>query len=221
VLHLEIYLKITGGAVIAMYTVATTNAGFLLGCTFFGDYFVGVKWTDVVAAFGTIIGGFAAASAAFLAYRALSTWKDQFAHSQRYEALVNSEKAYYKLLGDFEDYSQSLIWSSRIKNGTIAHSDLHKLANALELHKNNWQRSLSHSISSLEWACTFCSDEEALSIDNILDLTESLMSQQISTIEHKQITGTRIISASIALEDSLKTVSMSVKNELLNIRNST
>ncbi|MEL0659918.1 hypothetical protein V6255_12295 [Psychromonas arctica] len=214
-------MKITGGAVVAMYTVATTNAGFLLGCTFFGDYFVGVKWTDVLAAFGAVMGGFATAFAAYLAYMALNSWKDQFAHSQRYESIVTLEKAYYKLIEDFYDYSQSTLWSNRIKSGTIAHSDLQKLADNFELHKRNWQRSLNMSISSLEWACTFCTDEEVRSIDNIVEVTELLMCEQIKHIECSQRTNNQTILVSIELEDSLKTASKNVKEKLVIIRKST
>ncbi|MEL0628448.1 hypothetical protein [Psychromonas aquatilis] len=202
-------MKITGWAVIAMYTLATANAGFLIGCTSFGDYFVGVKWTDVVSALGTIIGGFAAAFAAYHAYKTLNTWKEQFAHSQRYEAIVTLEKAYYKLLQDFEVYSQSTLWDSRIKRGTIAHSDLQKLAGDIELHKRNWERALSHSTSSLEWASSFCKDEEASSIDGIIELTELIMRQQISSIEAQERSSTnRVIALSVALEGSINTVSM-------------
>ena len=215
-------MKITGWAVIAMYTVATANAGFLIGCTSFGDYFVGIKWTDVVSAFGTIIGGCAAAFAAYHAYKTLNTWKEQFAHSQRYEAIVTLEKAYYKLLKDFEVYSQSMLWDSRIKSGTIAHSDLQKLAGDLDLYKRNWERSLSHSISSLEWASSFCKDEEVSSMDCIIELTESIMRQQISSIEEqKRSNVNRVIALSLILEGTLNTVANNVKKELLSIRKCT
>lgn len=46
-----------------MFTLTNLSFGFLLGCTFVGDYFTGVKWTDVAAGVGALIGGGATAVA--------------------------------------------------------------------------------------------------------------------------------------------------------------
>ncbi|HCG7924779.1 hypothetical protein [Vibrio parahaemolyticus] len=213
-------LKVTGTAVVAVFTLTTTSFGFLLGCTFVGDYFVGVKWTDVLAGVGALLGGVATTCAAYFAYRALSTWKDQFAHSQRYEAFVNFEKSYYDLLAKYEDYKESTLWACRLKNGAIIHPDLEQTAQDNEAIKRNWDRSFVKSTSALEWACTFANSSELQALDGALEITSNLMSQQIQSLENLQRQGA-FITYSISLDDMLDTVSKNVKQEVQSIRKQT
>ncbi|EPP5730132.1 hypothetical protein ACUT7I_003527, partial [Vibrio cholerae] len=213
-------LKVTGTAVVAIFTLTNVSFGFLLGCTFVGDYFVGIKWTDVAAGIGALIGGFATAIAACFAYSALSKWKEQFAHSQRYESIIRLEKAYYQLLRDFESYKESTLWVSRIKNGTIAHPDIEKLANDNEPLKYAWQRSIAQSKVDLEWASTFCTDEEVESISNIVDLTEGLMEKLLTSVLYPK-EDQRIIVYPPSSEEALSNVCADIKNELCNMRKKT
>ncbi|MGI9835889.1 hypothetical protein ACJPQX_21850, partial [Vibrio vulnificus] len=213
-------LKITGTAVVAMFTLTNLSFGFLLGCTFVGDYFTGVKWTDVAAGVGALIGGGATAVAAFFAYRALSTWKDQFAHSQRYEAIIKLEKNYYQLLRNFETYKESTLWVARIENGAIVHPDIEKLANDNEPLKYAWLRSVSQSKADLEWVATFCTDEEVGNISNTVDLTEGLMENLLATIPYQK-QSPRIVAYSVSAEQSLSIACDNIKKEFCTMRKQT
>ncbi|HHX8296426.1 TPA: hypothetical protein ACVOYL_004616 [Vibrio diabolicus] len=213
-------MKVMGTAVVAMFILTNVSFGFLLGCTFVGDYFVGVKWTDVASGVGALIGGFATATAAFFAYRALSTWKEQFAHSQRYEAIIKLEKTYYQLFRDFEAYKESTLWVSRIENGAIVHPDIGKLANDNEPLKYAWQRSITQSKADLEWVTTFCTDKEVESISNTVDLTEELMEHLLASIPYQKQSA-KIIAYSTSSEQSLSIVCSDIKNEFCTMRKQT
>lgn len=213
-------MKVTGTAVIAIFTLTTTSFGFLLGCTFVGDYFVGVKWTDVLAGAGALLGGIATTCAAYFAYRALSTWKDQFAHSQRYEAFINFERSYYDLLAKYEDYKESTLWAYRLENGAVIHPDLQQVAEDNKVIKRNWDRSLAKSTSALEWACTFANSSELQALDRALEITSNLMVQQIKSLEKLQ-RQREFIKYSISLDNMLDQVTKNVKKEVQSIRKQT
>ena len=210
-------MKVSGTVVVAIFILTITSFGFLLGCTSVGDYFVGVKWTDVLAGVGALLTGVATTCTAYFAYRALSTWKDQFAHSQRYEAFINFEKSYYDLLAKYEDYKESTLWAYRLKNGAVIHPDLQQAAQDNEALKRNWERSLVKSSTALEWACTFANSSELQALDGALEITSNLMIQQIKSLEKLQRQGA-FITYSISLNDMLDTVSKNIKQEVQSIR---
>ena len=203
-------MKITGWIVILMYTIATINAGFLIGSTLLSNSSNGVAWTDIVAAFGTIIGAFATTITAYFAYKALRNWEAQFKYSQRYEALIELEKAYYELLKDFDEYNRSKFWGKRIEEGAIMNSESTKLANNIEFYKNTWECSLDSSKTALEWASTFCTPKESEGIKDIINLTDQIMRLIISPMKVEDVELNK---------NDLKTYSNNVKKDLCIIRN--
>ncbi|CAK2505748.1 hypothetical protein [Vibrio sp. 1F169] len=83
-------MKVTATGVIALFSIVLTCFGFLLGTTALSQSFSGIKWTDIIAAVGSILAGVGTIIGVFVAFYVGGQWRKQ--------NKVSSFTAYYETL---------------------------------------------------------------------------------------------------------------------------
>ncbi|HHF3232854.1 TPA: hypothetical protein ACPJ2O_004464 [Vibrio diabolicus] len=109
-LDLRYQLKITGTGVVAIFTIAVFCFGMLIGFTSFGEIYVGIRWTDIMSAIGSMLAGFGTVVGVFVAFYVGGQWRKQ--------NKVNSYLAYYETLIKLFDCAieRGLLFTNRVKN---------------------------------------------------------------------------------------------------------
>ncbi|MFB2642369.1 hypothetical protein ACE02D_08780 [Shewanella bicestrii] len=114
-------------------------------------------WFEQIA---TIVGGCATVLAAFIAVKALSTWRTQFEHSERYKAIVDLEKSYRQYIDSFEIYLDAHINSCRLKEGVILSPKNRDIALKVDDYRASWEQTNDQLQKSYQWARTFLIAED-------------------------------------------------------------
>lgn len=114
-------------------------------------------WFEQIA---TIVGGCATALTAYIAGKALSTWKTQFEHSERYKAIVDLEKSYRQYIDSFEVYVDAHRNSCRLKKGDTLSPKNRDFALKVDDYRASWEQAHDQFQKSYQWARTFLIAED-------------------------------------------------------------
>lgn len=148
--------------VVGIHWVVLLSFVFLLGTLSPEIFSNDTKWTDILSSFGSILAGLGTLVAAYAALCALSTWKNQFIISNRYNAIVDLEKAYLACVQAFDDYKDSFLWQKRIKYGTVV-ADLYRSMTSEDFDAKGeiFEKRLIRLKEAEEFALTFIPEDES------------------------------------------------------------
>ncbi|EGT3627816.1 hypothetical protein FAP94_15715, partial [Morganella morganii] len=142
--------------ILAMFfiAIALVSLGWIFG-RYVNSSILIEKLIDWFVKIAAIMGGFATVLTAFIALKALSTWKTQFEHSERYKAIVALEKAYRQYIDSFYIYFDAHKYSCRLKKGATLSTKHRDNALKIDDYKASWEQANEQLQKSYQWARTF------------------------------------------------------------------
>lgn len=142
--------------ILAMFfiAIALISLGWIFG-RYVNSSILIEKLIDWFVKIAAIMGVFATVLTAFIALKALSTWKTQFEHSERYKAIVALEKAYRQYIDSFYIYFDAHKYSCRLKKGATLSPKQRGNALKIDDYKASWEQANEQLQKSYQWARTF------------------------------------------------------------------
>ncbi|MCS6151789.1 hypothetical protein G3465_02475 [Shewanella baltica] len=147
--------------ILAMFfiAIALISLGWIFG-RYVNSSILIEKLIDWFVKIAAIMGGFATVLTAFIALKALSTWKTQFEHSERYKAIVDLEKSYRQYIDSFYIYLDAHINSCKLKKETKLSPKNRDIALNVNDYRASWEQANDQFQKSYQWARTFLIAED-------------------------------------------------------------
>ncbi|GCF90399.1 hypothetical protein SMBr_26430 [Shewanella sp. M-Br] len=203
--------------ILAMFfiAIALISLGWIFG-KYVNSSLIGNLF-DWLVKFVTILGGFATVFTAYIAGKALNTWRTQFEHSERYKAIVDLEKSYRQYIDSFYIYLDAHINSCGLEKEAKLSTKNRDIALNLNDYRASWEQANDQFQKSYQWARTFLIAED---IENLEGYRYQKNEREgTSYFENTNILMQKIIqSPTIQNRETFQIYSFELMKELLALR---